>query len=323
MKILTCMFSLTLVSVLASEPPKPRDALSEALYTENVTRDREAAAAQYLKIIESFQADGSPAKQRAHAATALFRLAEIRSGQDNREDDARKHYEAYLESFSDLEPQAGIARRKLGIAEPEHAPTLTQLEERAELAKEIKRSRWKFSGKLEPDQLLLTTFKVEPMEGYANEGLPVGHEVETLHYAPSGQITKLLSRSWVIWPYEIRRKEQGDRWDRRNFVTGLGQSFAVPEGLSYTAGGDSTVGIKLRGKVTGDGGAQKYFIFEDQREKPTKRLWVQFKFDKIRLKRARKLLESRNIELPEMGKEAWSLTLPPSLPKLERAHDGE
>jgi hypothetical protein len=52
-----------------------KEALAEALYTEEVTRDPEAAAAQYEKIVMAHR------QQRAPAAPILFRLAETRRAQ--------------------------------------------------------------------------------------------------------------------------------------------------------------------------------------------------------------------------------------------------
>ena len=321
MKTLTYLLSLSLAAVSMAETVSLEDALGKALYTEEVSRDLESAASQYSKILETFRKTENVTDKPIYASTALFRLAEIREKQE-REEEARSHYEDYLASFPDVEPQASLARKKLGIGEPEHQPALTELE-RERLGEGIDRRRWEFTGKLLPDQLLLTTFKVKPHEDYANEGLPAGFEVATLHHAPSGHITKRFSRSWVVWPWEIRREKDDDRWDRRIYVTGLGHSYAVPEGLVYSGQGSSTVGIKIRDKVTGAGSAQASLFFVDKKKNPTKWLTVQLIFDKVRLKKARELLESRKIDLPKMGNEAWSLTLPPSLAELEKARRGE
>ena len=90
----------------AEEPLSQKEALSEALYAEEVHRDREAASNQYAEILAVYRT------QRAHAAAALFRLAEIRRSQ-NREEEAIKFYQEYLSHFPDLDPQAGLAREHL------------------------------------------------------------------------------------------------------------------------------------------------------------------------------------------------------------------
>ena len=128
MKTLHCLLSLCLVSASLAEPPKPKDALAAALYTEEVTRDPGAAASQYLGILEAYRA------QRARAATALLRLAEIRRGQQ-REDEAVRLYQELLTSFPDFQPQADLAREQLlALGAPSGAPATDDLE-RKELAR--------------------------------------------------------------------------------------------------------------------------------------------------------------------------------------------
>jgi hypothetical protein len=70
MRTLPCLLLLGLSLLSSAEPAEPSEALSEALCTEEVTRDPNAAADQYAKILEAYNA------QRAHASTALFRLTE-------------------------------------------------------------------------------------------------------------------------------------------------------------------------------------------------------------------------------------------------------
>lgn len=128
MKTLHCLLSLCLVSASPAEPPTPKDALADALYTEEVTRDPNAAASQYLCIVEAYRS------QRAHAATALFRLAEIRRAQ-NRKDETIGLYQEFLTSFSDFQPQAKLAREHLAaLGAPAAVPATDDLE-RKEIAR--------------------------------------------------------------------------------------------------------------------------------------------------------------------------------------------
>jgi len=118
------IFLLSLFPCLAQVIGDQKEALAQALYTEEVTRDSEAAAAQYQKIVEAHR------RQRVHAATALFRLAEIRRVQGKAEA-ATALYQEYLSAFSDLEPQAKLARKQLAEvgASPEGRLTVPTDEE--------------------------------------------------------------------------------------------------------------------------------------------------------------------------------------------------
>ena len=119
-----------LFPVLATGEPDLRKQLSDALYAEEVTRDPAAAAEAYEKILADFD------QQRPLAASALFRLAEVRRKQD-RNDDAIALYQRLLREFGDAESEAKLARQNLvalGASAPEANP-----EEESEFAKEIKR----------------------------------------------------------------------------------------------------------------------------------------------------------------------------------------
>ena len=75
--LLALLFSQ--VTVRAEEPTL-RDLLRDALYTEEVTRDSEKAAKQYEDLLARHDA------QKTFAASALFRLAEVRRKQDRKDD---------------------------------------------------------------------------------------------------------------------------------------------------------------------------------------------------------------------------------------------
>ncbi len=105
--------SLTAPLRAQSTDPDPdlRELLRDALYTEEVTRDPEAAAKQYQELIARHE------EQRPFAANALFRLAEIRHRQDRKEE-AATLYRRLLSVFPDAEPQAKLSRERLaGLGE--------------------------------------------------------------------------------------------------------------------------------------------------------------------------------------------------------------
>ncbi len=99
-----CLFLAT-VTARADEPPM-RDLLRDGLYAEEVTRDPEAAAKQYEQLLSRH------AEQRAFAATALFRLAEVRRKQD-RKDDAIQLYHRLLAEFPGAAAETKLARENL------------------------------------------------------------------------------------------------------------------------------------------------------------------------------------------------------------------
>ncbi|RYD49009.1 MAG: tetratricopeptide repeat protein, partial [Verrucomicrobiaceae bacterium] len=95
------------LSPLSAEDEKGlRELLRDALYTEEVTRDPEAAAKQYEALISQHDA------QRAFAASALFRLAEVRRKQDRKEE-AIALYQKFLSRFPEAETEAKLARESL------------------------------------------------------------------------------------------------------------------------------------------------------------------------------------------------------------------
>ncbi|TAG11288.1 MAG: hypothetical protein EAZ42_01040 [Verrucomicrobia bacterium] len=89
-----------------AEEPALRELLRDALYTEEVARDSEAAAKQYEQVLSRYS------EQRAFAASALFRLAEVRRKQD-RKDDAIQLYQRLLAEFPNAETETKLARENL------------------------------------------------------------------------------------------------------------------------------------------------------------------------------------------------------------------
>ena len=79
-----------------AEAPSLRDTLARGLVAEEVNRDLEAARRDYEAVLASF------ADQRAVAASALFRLAEIHRTQ-GRKDEATAQYQRLLREFPEIQ----------------------------------------------------------------------------------------------------------------------------------------------------------------------------------------------------------------------------
>ncbi|WP_035607032.1 ankyrin repeat domain-containing protein [Haloferula sp. BvORR071] len=100
---------MTPLAPLRAEDPgqsSPREILRDALYAEEVTRDASKAAENYAKVLELYKA------QQPFAATALFRLAEVRRKQGNKEE-AVKLYQELLREFPAAEVEGKLARENL------------------------------------------------------------------------------------------------------------------------------------------------------------------------------------------------------------------
>ncbi|MEO5713885.1 MAG: ankyrin repeat domain-containing protein [Luteolibacter sp.] len=115
-----CCCPLPPAAARAEEPPL-RDLLRDGLFAEEVSRDPEAAAKQYEQLLARYS------EQRDFAASALFRLAEVRRKQD-RKDDAVKLYQRLLAEFPGAATEARLARENLaalgGKAPADGAPPL-------------------------------------------------------------------------------------------------------------------------------------------------------------------------------------------------------
>jgi ankyrin repeat protein len=95
--------------------------LRDALFEEEATRDLTKAAAGYEALLAQWS------QQRALAAAALYRLAEVRRKQD-RNEDATTLYQRLLREFPDIEPHAKLARENLtalGAKDPAPVPAAT------------------------------------------------------------------------------------------------------------------------------------------------------------------------------------------------------
>jgi ankyrin repeat protein len=103
---LALLAAASLTAPLRAQDPDLRELLRDALYTEEVTRDPEAAAKQYEALLSKHDA------QRAFAAAALFRLAEVRRKQD-RKDEAIGLYQRLLREFPAAEAEGKLARENL------------------------------------------------------------------------------------------------------------------------------------------------------------------------------------------------------------------
>ncbi|MGB6221404.1 ankyrin repeat domain-containing protein [Haloferula sp.] len=102
-RLLPLLCSLPL---LATAEPDLREQLRDALYTEEVERDPAKAADAYEKILADFD------QQRPLAASALFRLAEVRRSQE-KNDEAIALYQRLLREFSEFESESELAREHL------------------------------------------------------------------------------------------------------------------------------------------------------------------------------------------------------------------
>jgi ankyrin repeat protein len=117
--ILTC-WAATAPAKSASPTPDLQSQLQAALFAEEATRDLPAAAAAYEQLLIDY------ATQRQLAATALFRLAEVRRKQDQK-DAAIKLYQRLLAEFPDTEPQARLSRENLTALGVKDLPAPGQL----------------------------------------------------------------------------------------------------------------------------------------------------------------------------------------------------
>lgn len=92
---------------MAAEPAaEMKSLLQQGLYEEDAAQQLDKAAESYEKLLASFDA------QRPMAATALFRLAEVRRKQGKKED-AVKLYVRFLTDFPNHNPLARLSRENL------------------------------------------------------------------------------------------------------------------------------------------------------------------------------------------------------------------
>lgn len=118
LSLLVAALTMPLLSLRAEESTAPRDLLRDGLYAEEVSRNAEEAAASYEKILRLHE------EQQLFAATALFRLAEVRRKQE-RKDEAIRLYQRLIREFPQAEAELKLARGHLAAlgAEPVEAET--------------------------------------------------------------------------------------------------------------------------------------------------------------------------------------------------------
>ena len=106
----------------AALPPKDlRQLLQQGLFEEEATRDYEKASAAYGALVAEYD------RQRALAATALFRLAEIRAKQGNKAEAVALH-QRLLAEFPGHDPLAKLSRERLaGLGAPADRPGVDSL----------------------------------------------------------------------------------------------------------------------------------------------------------------------------------------------------
>lgn len=113
---------------LRAEDESLRNLLRDALYTEEVNREPDKAAQQYEELLAKLD------EQRAFAATALFRLAEVRRKQ-GRKDEAIQLYQRLIREFPSAGPESKLAAENLATlgAKVPSSGDLSSDEEMAEL----------------------------------------------------------------------------------------------------------------------------------------------------------------------------------------------
>src|SRR5215203_4670821 len=96
------------VAAAAQTPPLPdlRRLLQEGLFEEEANRNLDAASTAYEGVIQAFD------KDRQFAATALFRLGEVRAKQ-NRKNEATALFQRVATEFADIDPLAGRSRERV------------------------------------------------------------------------------------------------------------------------------------------------------------------------------------------------------------------
>ena len=235
--VLLSLSLLLPLSPLSAEDEKDlRELLRDALYTEEVTRDPEAAAKQYEALLSQHDA------QRAFAASALFRLAEVRRKQD-RKDEAIALYQKLLARFPEAETEAKLARENiasLGGALPStEAPVADSDDGYIEHLRKIAASS--------PDRLKETFLKEisdgrpKVIEFLLSQGVDPGTPKALTIAAETGNlaICKLLLRDGKPSPEEAGRALSSAIQHDRSAVL----SYLLEQGLDTNAPVDVTGGV--------------------------------------------------------------------------------
>ena len=116
--------ALLLLSPFSAAETPVNELLRDGLYAEEVSRDAEAAAKHYSAVLDRY------AGQRQFAATAIFRLAEVRRKQ-GRKDDAIALYQRLITEFPDLKDQVGPAKESLAALGGKPAATTPAMDQEA------------------------------------------------------------------------------------------------------------------------------------------------------------------------------------------------
>lgn len=155
------IFSATSLAQAPSAPPSRtiKQLLQDGLFEEEANRNLEKAASAYEALLDGFE------QQRQFAATALFRLAEVRAKQ-GRKEDAIALYQRVIADFRN-DPLAKTSREKLsalgGVAPAEGTPGVAD-KEAAEIA------RLQELVKNSPDLLNAADDNLTPLGKAANAG---------------------------------------------------------------------------------------------------------------------------------------------------------
>ena len=108
--IATACLAVPCLQPATAESATLRETLARGLVAEEVNRDLETARREYEAVLAAF------ADQRAVAAAALFRLAEIHRAQ-GRKEEAVAHYQRLLRDFPNADREKDLARRQLAAWE--------------------------------------------------------------------------------------------------------------------------------------------------------------------------------------------------------------
>lgn len=136
---LTTRSGLVLLSLLLplaplrAEEAVPRELLRDALYAEEVSRDVEKAAENYQKVLALYD------EQQPVAAAALFRLAEVRRKQGNK-DEAVRLYQRLIREFPAAETEGKLALENLTAlgAKGSPNPSMALVDEEAQELQRIR-----------------------------------------------------------------------------------------------------------------------------------------------------------------------------------------